>query len=147
MNNINYRVRFRPEAGWLILLLRLWEAPLAGFPPIVTAVGAMTLIEALWRQTWGKTLVSVVLCPQRGEGHAMGLACASEPPPFVQRCRARGERDIFAVASAHAQGELTSSFTKLASGALYVRLLGHGGVADRSPGPTFRGLIAQRRGP
>ena len=63
----------------------------------------MTMIEALRRQTLRETLVSVVPCPQRGEGHAMGLACASELPPFVQMCQVcRGERDIFAVASAHA---------------------------------------------
>ena len=71
---------------------------LAEFPLFATAVGAMTMIEALRRQTLRETLVSVVPCPQRGEGHAMGLACARELLPFVQRCR--GERNIFAVASA-----------------------------------------------
>ena len=79
-----------------------------------------------------ETLMSGAPCPQRGEGHAIGLGCDRESPPLAERFHACG-RARFEFASGHVQRERTGSFTELFLRLVVCSLVGHGGTADRSP--------------
>jgi hypothetical protein len=59
-----------------------------------------------------ETLMSGAPCPQRGEGHAIGLGCDRESPPLAERFHACG-RARFEFASGHVQRERTGSLTEL----------------------------------
>ena len=118
--------------GWFSAELRFWQVHLAEFPLFATAVGAMRSVEVLRRQIRGKH--SCQAHRARAEKGAMPLGWVATGSPRHWR---RGFMHVGERASNPRAGMCRESVPVAScnffSCLSFVRGLGHGGTADRSP--------------